>query len=191
MLYQKLISYVIIAKILTFCLFLHIFLRCFAIDLVPDLSLCESYFFMKFSRSKYMRTNWKKYLYLENTENKFCATLWHQQCYFLLKIVLLMLHHAILVPHCGTAVHPIFINYIYYYYIKYNCVSSLIILYLLLSSFPCYIIIPIIIILQTQSATHSEPGFFLQRWGVRDHRKQLATVTLEAIIVYIESGITI
>ena len=38
MLYQKLISYVIIAKILTFCLFLHIFLRCFAIDLVPDLS---------------------------------------------------------------------------------------------------------------------------------------------------------
>ena len=71
MLYQKLISYVMIAKILTFCLFLHIFLRCFAIDLVPDLSLCESYFFMKFSRSKYMRTNWKKYLYLENTENKF------------------------------------------------------------------------------------------------------------------------
>ena len=101
-----------------------------------------------------------------------------------------MLHHAILVPHCGTAVHPIFINYIYYYYIKYNCVSSY---YSLSSSLPSHvnnIILPIII-LQTQSATHSEPGFFLQRWGVRDHRKQLATVTLEAIIVYIESGITI
>ena len=72
-LYQKLKFYMIIsfAKILSFCLFLHIFLRCFTMDLVHVISLCECYFFMKFSRSKYIHNNWSKYIYLENKENNF------------------------------------------------------------------------------------------------------------------------